>query len=241
VSRPERERAGGLDWTRQQAPRCLNAQRVRVSTPQANRATTTTGGPARHTGTHFDAPVHWLSGKGLDDVASVPPRRLVGRPRSWTFRSRRAPIPTSCWGATTSRTGRASTVRCRRTAGCCTARDGTAGWTVRRASSTAAIPRVWPLTAPAGSPRTPPSSGSGSRRWHRCRPGSLVRRPALSLPLVLPPSQQVRADPAPAAGRAAAAGSACHRWPAAHRGRLGESGPGARPGGTVEYVRSRFQ
>jgi kynurenine formamidase len=33
---------------------------------------------SEHTGTHFDAPVHWLSGKGLDDVASVPPRRLVG-------------------------------------------------------------------------------------------------------------------------------------------------------------------
>ena len=33
---------------------------------------------SEHTGTHFDAPVHWLSGKGLDDMASVPPRRLVG-------------------------------------------------------------------------------------------------------------------------------------------------------------------
>jgi kynurenine formamidase len=31
-----------------------------------------------HTGTHFDAPCHWLSGKGGEDVASVPPRRLVG-------------------------------------------------------------------------------------------------------------------------------------------------------------------
>ncbi|MFE7120918.1 cyclase family protein [Streptomyces sp. NPDC057654] len=33
---------------------------------------------SEHTGTHFDAPVHWLSGRGLDDVASVPPARLVG-------------------------------------------------------------------------------------------------------------------------------------------------------------------
>jgi kynurenine formamidase len=31
-----------------------------------------------HTGTHFDAPCHWISGKGGEDVASVPPRRLVG-------------------------------------------------------------------------------------------------------------------------------------------------------------------
>lgn len=33
---------------------------------------------SEHTGTHFDAPVHWLTGKDLDDVSSVPPARLVG-------------------------------------------------------------------------------------------------------------------------------------------------------------------
>jgi kynurenine formamidase len=31
-----------------------------------------------HTGTHFDAPNHWVTGKDGDDVASVPPARLVG-------------------------------------------------------------------------------------------------------------------------------------------------------------------
>ena len=31
-----------------------------------------------HTGTHFDAPNHWVSGQDLDDVASVPAARLVG-------------------------------------------------------------------------------------------------------------------------------------------------------------------
>ena len=30
-----------------------------------------------HTGTHFDAPNHWVTGKELDDVASVPARRLI--------------------------------------------------------------------------------------------------------------------------------------------------------------------
>jgi kynurenine formamidase len=30
-----------------------------------------------HTGTHFDAPVHWVTGKDLDDVAQVPTSRLV--------------------------------------------------------------------------------------------------------------------------------------------------------------------
>ncbi len=33
---------------------------------------------SEHTGTHFDAPVHWLTGKDLDDVSQVPPARLVG-------------------------------------------------------------------------------------------------------------------------------------------------------------------
>ena len=31
-----------------------------------------------HTGTHFDAPNHWITGRDGDDVAQVPPGRLVG-------------------------------------------------------------------------------------------------------------------------------------------------------------------
>ena len=31
-----------------------------------------------HTGTHFDAPVHWVTGKDAEDVSEVPPARLVG-------------------------------------------------------------------------------------------------------------------------------------------------------------------
>lgn len=31
-----------------------------------------------HTGTHFDAPIHWISGQDGKDVASVHPGRLVG-------------------------------------------------------------------------------------------------------------------------------------------------------------------
>jgi kynurenine formamidase len=31
-----------------------------------------------HTGTHFDAPIHWISGRDGKDVASVEPGRLVG-------------------------------------------------------------------------------------------------------------------------------------------------------------------
>ena len=32
---------------------------------------------SEHTGTHFDAPVHWPSGRELDDIAQIPPGRLV--------------------------------------------------------------------------------------------------------------------------------------------------------------------
>jgi kynurenine formamidase len=31
-----------------------------------------------HTGTHFDAPIHWVTGRDGEDVASVPPERLIG-------------------------------------------------------------------------------------------------------------------------------------------------------------------
>jgi kynurenine formamidase len=31
-----------------------------------------------HVGTHFDAPIHWITGKDGDDLASVPVHRLVG-------------------------------------------------------------------------------------------------------------------------------------------------------------------
>jgi kynurenine formamidase len=31
-----------------------------------------------HTGTHLDAPIHWITGKDGDDVAQIPPARLVG-------------------------------------------------------------------------------------------------------------------------------------------------------------------
>jgi kynurenine formamidase len=31
-----------------------------------------------HTGTHFDAPIHWVTGQHHDDVSQVPARRLVG-------------------------------------------------------------------------------------------------------------------------------------------------------------------
>ena len=31
-----------------------------------------------HVGTHLDAPIHWVTGKGADDVSEIPPQRLIG-------------------------------------------------------------------------------------------------------------------------------------------------------------------
>jgi kynurenine formamidase len=31
-----------------------------------------------HTGTHLDAPIHWVTGRDAEDVAQIPPGRLVG-------------------------------------------------------------------------------------------------------------------------------------------------------------------
>ena len=33
---------------------------------------------SEHTGTHFDAPVHWITGRGGEDVSQVPPASLIG-------------------------------------------------------------------------------------------------------------------------------------------------------------------
>ena len=46
-----------------------------------------------HTGTHFDAPNHWVTGRDGDDVASVPVRRLVGPAAVLDFSDRVAQDP----------------------------------------------------------------------------------------------------------------------------------------------------
>ena len=46
-----------------------------------------------HTGTHFDAPNHWVTGQGGQDVASVAPARLVGPAAVLDFSERVAEDP----------------------------------------------------------------------------------------------------------------------------------------------------
>ncbi|MCX5419318.1 cyclase family protein [Streptomyces sp. NBC_00078] len=46
-----------------------------------------------HTGTHFDAPVHWVTGKDLSDVASVPAGRLIAPAAVLDFSAQAAKDP----------------------------------------------------------------------------------------------------------------------------------------------------
>ena len=46
-----------------------------------------------HTGTHFDAPIHWVSGRELDDVARVPVTRLIAPAVVLDFADRAAADP----------------------------------------------------------------------------------------------------------------------------------------------------
>jgi len=48
---------------------------------------------SEHTGTHFDAPVHWVTGRDLDDVSEVPPQRLVAPAAVLDFSAQAAADP----------------------------------------------------------------------------------------------------------------------------------------------------
>lgn len=49
-----------------------------------------------HTGTHFDAPNHWVTGRDKDDVASVPASRLVAPAAVLDFSAQAAEDPDFC-------------------------------------------------------------------------------------------------------------------------------------------------
>jgi kynurenine formamidase len=46
-----------------------------------------------HTGTHFDAPIHWVTGRDGDDVSQVPPRRLIAPAAVLDFTAQAAADP----------------------------------------------------------------------------------------------------------------------------------------------------
>ena len=134
-----------------------------------------------HVGTHFDAPVHWVTGRDGVDVAEVPADAVdrSGRRRRQERRVRRA-TRTFCSRSSTWRRGSASTARCRPAAGCCFGPAGTAAPTTRRRSSTPTRPaRTRPgisiaLRPVAGRAGPDHRGGRGDGR-HRRRDGAQLR------------------------------------------------------------------
>src|SRR2546425_9927409 len=48
-----------------------------------------------HVGTHFDAPIHWVTGKDKDDVSTLPLQRVIGPAEGIAKRPASAAAPTA--------------------------------------------------------------------------------------------------------------------------------------------------
>ena len=187
-----------------------------------------------HVGTHFDAPIHWVSGKDGEDVASVPPQRLVGPAvvidksaeaaadpdflltvdHIRAFEAEHGPLPEDGW--LLLRTG--WDARAHDEAAFLNAeRDRPAHARLRR--------RVRAL-ARRGEP-----ARRGRRRDGRHRRGRrALLRPAVPGAQLPARRGQVRPDPAGQPGAAAADGRRGRRRAAQAGGRHGQPGPRARAG-----------
>ena len=145
-------------------------QHARAAAAASSAATTTAARRGRgtsleigeHVGTHFDAPIHWITGRDGEDVASVPPARLVG-PAVVIDKSAEAArgprLPAHASTHVQRLRGRARR-RSPRAAGCCCAPAGTRAPTTRTRSST-------PATASRTRRASTPSARAG---WRRRRP-----------------------------------------------------------------------
>src|SRR5438034_2518395 len=133
-----------------------------------------------HVGTHFDAPIHWVTGRDNKDVSEVPARQLIA-PAVVIDKSREcAETPIISSRSRTSRPGSVSTAPCPTGDGSCTERAGTRGPVTSRDFST---PTTWARTrrgsrsnARAGWRTKRPCSGSA---WRRSAP-TPARRTASS-------------------------------------------------------------
>lgn len=104
-----------------------------------------------HVGTHFDAPIHWVTGKDGEDVASVPPEKLIAPVAVIDKSAEAANDPNYLLTLADIEAWKTSTAGSPRAAGCSCARAGTRAPTIRRASSTAArrparmsrLPATW--------------------------------------------------------------------------------------------------
>ena len=196
-----------------------------------------------HTGTHFDAPVHWVTGQDGADVAQVPVDRLIAPAAVLDFTAQAAADPdflleiehVQQWEAEHGPLPEGGWLLYR------------TGWDARSASQEEF------LNASETGPHTPGISvacaqwlaaqrvdhraGGGDGRHRRGR-GALLR-PAVPLPRVAAGRGQVRADAAAEPGPAAAAGRGGDRRPAADHRRLGQPVPGHRPRRAARRAPSR--
>ncbi len=185
-----------------------SSARRRASNSRRSRATTTPG-PAwywnnfrtgEHTGTHFDAPIHWVTGQGRRG-RGVGAAGAAGRARGGArlLGARRARTPTSSSRSTTSRRGRSSTVALP---------DG--GWLlVRTGWDARAHSQEEFLNADENGPHTPglsaecaqwvaqesPVIGMGVETVGSDAGAAATLRPDVPLPLVHARRGKVRADP----------------------------------------------
>src|SRR2546423_13417561 len=89
---------------------------------------------SEHAGTHFDAPIHWVTGKDKDDVSQVPVERLIG-PAVVIDKSREAQAnPDYLLRWKTSWHSKSNMGRCPRVPGSCIGPDGTREPSTRRSS-----------------------------------------------------------------------------------------------------------
>lgn len=89
-----------------------------------------------HVGTHFDAPCHWITGRDLADVASVPPEELISPFVVIDKSQEAADNPDFSSRSNTCRSGNNGTVRSRRAGGYSTAAVGIAVPQTNSSSST---------------------------------------------------------------------------------------------------------
>ena len=111
-----------------------------------------------HVGTHFDAPIHWISGRESLDVSQVPPRHLVAPAVVIDRSAESAENPDYLLTVEEVRAFEASTDRCQKAVGCCCTRGGTHVPKMPKPSSTPTNPATptrpaSTSSAPVGSPR----------------------------------------------------------------------------------------
>ena len=138
-----------------------------------------------HVGTHFDAPIHWITGRDGEDVASVPPARLVGPAVVIDKSAEAAQDPDYLLTVDQVRAFEAEHgAAARGRAGSCCAPAGTRAPMTRTPSSTSP-------TASRTRPASTPSARAGWRRRARSS-GSASRR---SAPTRAPPAASTRRSP----------------------------------------------